>query len=130
MGPGPVVFLRTARALLGGYRRAVLLWSPEVLTARLSRNLGPRRDGLELVVGSIDAVRSGEGVDVVLGVTATNQSLSKPQSWRVAFPTSAAALSELHDLDTFVLLYRAALEEWWDVRGYEPQTARLGTRIR
>lgn len=108
----------------------MLPWPPEVLTERLSRNLGPRRDGLELLVTSVDVVPNGKDVDLVLAVTASSRSLRPPQSWRVAFPTTRSTLAELDHLDTFVLTYRAALEEWWDVRGYEPQTALRGTRIR
>lgn len=107
----------------------MLKWPHDLLAARLSQGLDRRPEDLHLLVKSVDVVRRGESTTIRLVVEASDNVRPIAEVWQVDLPADEATLEELTDLHTFVLIYRAALEEWWDVRGYEPRTAERGHRL-
>jgi hypothetical protein len=101
----------------------VLPWPAGLLAERLSRNLSRLPGDPTLLVSSV-SLQSGDGDAVRLVVWTPNN-----QRWQVTFPLDPGEAERLTDLDAFVLIYRANLEEWWALRDRDSQVASHGERI-
>jgi hypothetical protein len=103
---------------------------PDVLAKRLSRNLGPRRDGLELHVTQVQLKALGAAEALLkLQVTATTHADPKGQRWEVSIPLGPIELHPDVTTSALFITLRANLEEWWDVREAEPDIAAMGRRL-
>jgi hypothetical protein len=105
---------------------------PEELARRLSRGLGARPDGLELSVAEpvLVEVAGDPGVELRVRVTATSRDTSSDgERWRVSIPVDPADLAPTVSLPAVILILRANLEEWWDVKDSEPEFAAWGRRL-
>lgn len=104
---------------------------PAELARRLSRGLGPRRDGLELTVTSADLTPVHDNrAQLRLLVTATTHADRRGQHWQVDIPIDTEDLDpQLLGTPALIITLRANLEEWWDVRAVEPDFAAWGHRL-
>jgi hypothetical protein len=100
---------------------------PDELAAAISRELAPRPDHLQLSVSGLGLVGGAEP-QLRMRVRATADAMS-PESWEMTIPIDPADLDPEVVPSSFVLVIRANLEEWWDVKAFEPSIAAWGRRL-
>ncbi len=106
-----------------------LAWSSVVLLPRLSRPLAARRNNLSLVVRQLAHLQHGARATLRLIVHAHSDEIDTVEEWQVDLPVDHEEMTRLTDLDTFVLIVRSGIEEWWDVHFTKDQVAAYGTRL-
>jgi hypothetical protein len=106
-----------------------LAWPAEVLLPRLSRLLAARQDNLSLVVRRLDYLQDGARYILQLIVHAHSDKIDRVEEWQVDLPFDHEEMTRLTDLDTFVLIVRSWIEEWWDLHSTRDHVAAYGTDL-
>lgn len=110
--------------------RSVGNFSKQEVLGALGRNLGRRRESL--LPEDVRLEESGDELRLVVTLLVDQEVEGVPdrQRWEVAFPASREEMDELTHLETFRIIYRALIEEWWDtLRWGEPSAVRKGRRL-
>ena len=106
-----------------------LAWSSDVLFPRLSRPLAARKNNLSLVIQQLAYLQDGARSTLRLIVHAHSDEIDKVEEWQLDLPFDHEEMTRLTDLDTFVLIVRSGIEEWWDLHSTTDQVAAYGTRL-
>ena len=103
---------------------------PKALASELSRPLAVR-DKRRLDVTSVSLVGGAESESLRLELTvlAIPASVAATEHWRVTIPLSPEDLDPEILPASFVVTIRANLEEWWDTKGSDPFTSKMGQRL-
>jgi hypothetical protein len=103
---------------------------PQALAAELSRPLAVRdKRRLDVASVSLRGDQESGSLSLVLTVQAVPVPGATPECWLVTFPMAPEELDPDILPASFVVTIRANLEEWWDTKGADPFTSRLGQRL-
>lgn len=106
-----------------------LKWPPDLLADRLSDNLVARAGEPQLVVKRVSLQAAADRSYHIELLVEARPPLEATELWQVSLPAGPQDIESDLDLDTFVLIFRANLEEWWTARNYDPTIASYGRRI-
>jgi hypothetical protein len=103
---------------------------PKALASELSQPLAVRdKRRLDVTFVSLVRSRDSDSLRLELTVLAIPVPGAAAEHWRVAIPVSPEDLDPEILPASFVVTVRANLEEWWDTKGADPFTSKMGQRL-
>ena len=106
------------RLVVGG-----VIAETEPLTGRKAEQSLPCR------TGHLAYLQGGARSTLRLIVHAHSDEIDRVEEWQVDLPFDQEEMTRLSDLDTFVLIVRSGIEEWWDLHSTRDHVAAYGTRL-
>jgi hypothetical protein len=110
--------------------------APTPAEQALARSFTTGRTRFDISELSID-YHANRSVVLTYQLTVTREGHQGDEQWEVTLPWTdksfldvlASPAPEPERLRVFVTLVRSLLEEWWDTKGYESQSARMGRKL-
>lgn len=100
---------------------------PGELSRALARPLSPRPSDLRFQASDLEVVDDRDlGLRMTLTVTTAT---APPETWELTIPLGREDLDPDVVPASFVLIVRANVEEWWDMKDREARIAAWGRRV-